>query len=282
MTLDNKNLSRFLDVAVVAARQAGRYALDEINNVKTYEKSPSELVTDADPQCQRIIIDTITKSFPSHGFVAEEGKDGKLFKQPPGPSRLGAEPRSDADDFWWVIDPIDGTNNFSQRVMSFAVSIGLIHQGRPVLGVVFDPSTDSMFTAAGDLPPRYNGSKISANDNDIQLFQTIGIESIFTEGVPSWITYLMKTLRCRSLGTTALHLAYVAKGSFIASLMHKPKLWDIAAGACLVQSAGGIVTDWKGNPLWPLDMNNYTGQIFNVLAANKIVHKKLIDIIAAK
>jgi myo-inositol-1(or 4)-monophosphatase len=271
MTFDNKNLSRFLDVSVTAARQAGRYALDEINNVKTHEKSPSELVTDADPQCQRIIIDTITQNFPDHGFVAEEGKDGKLFKQSPR-----------ADDFWWVIDPIDGTNNFSQKVMSFAVSIGLIHQGRPVLGVVFDPSTDSMFTAAGSLPPQYNGSKISASNKDIQHFQTIGIESIFPEGVPSWITYLMQTLRCRSLGTTALHLAYVAKGSFIAGIMHKPKLWDIAAGAFLVESAGGIVTGWKGNSLWPVDMNNYSGQTYDVLAANKIAHKKLIEIIATK
>ena len=271
MTFDNKNLSRFLEVAVAAARQAGRLALDEIDSVKTHEKSPTELVTDADPKCQKIIIDTIAQNFPGHGFVAEEGNDGKLFKQSP-----------QGEDFWWVIDPIDGTNNFSQRVMSFAVSIGLIHHGRPVLGVIFDPSTDSMFTAAGDLPPKYNGTNISVSDKDIQFFQTIGIESIFTEGVPSWITYLMKTLRCRSIGATALHLAYVAKGSFVAALMDKPKLWDIAAGAFLVESAGGIVTNWKGDSLWPVDMQKYSGQTFNTLAANKIVHKKLVDIIAAK
>jgi myo-inositol-1(or 4)-monophosphatase len=271
MTFDNKNLSRFLEAAVAAARQAGRLALDEIDSVKTYEKSPSELVTDADPKCQKIIIDTIAQNFPGHGFIAEEGKDGKLFKQSPT-----------GEDFWWVIDPIDGTNNFSQRVMSFAVSIGLIHQGRPVLGVIFDPSTDSMFAAAGDLPPQYNGKNISVSGKGIQLFQTIGIESIYTDGVPSWITYLMKTLRCRSLGTTALHLAYVAKGSFVAAVMDKPKLWDIAAGAFLVESAGGIVTDWKGNSLWPVDMQKYSGQTFNTLAANKIVHKKFIEIIAGK
>jgi myo-inositol-1(or 4)-monophosphatase len=189
MTFDNKNLSRFLEVAVAAAHQAGRLALDDIDSVKTHEKSPTELVTDADPKCQKIIIDAIAQNFPRHGFVAEEGNDGKLFKQSP-----------QGEDFWWVIDPIDGTNNFSQRVMSFAVSIGLIHHGRPVLGVIFDPSTDSMFTAAGDLPPRYNGTNISVSDKDIQFFQTIGIESIFIEGVPSWITYLMKTLRHRGRG----------------------------------------------------------------------------------
>ncbi len=260
-----------LQTAVSAARLAGRYALDEINHVKSYAKSPSEIVTEADPRCQKIIIDAIMQNFPNHGIVAEEGKDNKLFKQAPS-----------GVDIWWVIDPIDGTNNFSQRILNFAVSIGVIHQGRPVLGVIFEPSTDSMFTVAGDLPPQYNGTKISVNDNDIHLFQTIGIESIFTDGVPSWITFLMKTLRCRGLGTTAMHLAYVAKGSFIAAAVQKPKLWDIAAGAYLIQSAGGIVTDWKGKEIWPVDMKTYNGQTIEVLAANKTVHRKLVDIIAVK
>jgi myo-inositol-1(or 4)-monophosphatase len=272
MALDNKDLRKFLEVAVVAARLAGQYALEHINYTKTIAKSDTELVTDADTRCQQIIIDTIMQNCPGHGIVAEEGKPGAIFKQPP---------RDDAD-IWWVIDPIDGTNNYSQRIMNFAVSIGIIHQGKPVLGVVFEPSTDSMFTAAGDAPPQYNDVRIEVNNKDINLFETIGIESVFTDGVPPWITYLMKTLRCRGLGTTAMHLAYVAKGSFLAAAVQKPKLWDIAAGAFLVQSAGGIVTDWKGNPIWPVDMNKYNGGPFNTLAANKKVHKKLIELINAK
>jgi fructose-1,6-bisphosphatase/inositol monophosphatase family enzyme len=71
----------------------------------------------------------------------------------------------------------------------------------------------------------------------------------------------------------------VAKGSFIAAVMDKPKLWDIAAGAFLAQSAGAIVSDWQGKPIWPVDMNNYTGQAIATLAANKKVHKKLVDLI---
>ncbi len=271
MTLDHKDLSGFLEVAVVAARLAGQHALEQVNYAKAVRKSDTELVTDADAQCQQIIVDTIMQSFPVHGIVAEEGKSGGIFKQPP---------RGD-NDIWWVIDPIDGTNNFSQRIMNFAVSIGIIHQGRPVLGVVFEPSTDSMFTAAGDAPPQYNGAKIAVSDSDIDIFETIGIESIFDDGVPSWITRLMRTLRCRGLGTSAMHLAYVAKGSFIAAAIQKPKLWDIAAGAFLVEAAGGIITDWKGAPVWPVDMQAYNDQAIETLAANKKVHKKLLEIIAA-
>ncbi|MBU1261112.1 MAG: inositol monophosphatase [Planctomycetes bacterium] len=272
MALDNKDLSRFLEVAVVSARLAGQHALEQINYAKAVQKSTTELVTDADTRCQQIIVDTIMQNFPAHGIVAEEGKAGAIFKQPP---------RGD-NDIWWVIDPIDGTNNFAQRVMNFAVSIGIIHQGKPVLGVIFEPSTDSMFTAAGDAPPQYNGSKIKASDNDITIFESIGIESVFVNGPPPWITYLMKTLRCRSLGTTAMHLAYVAKGSFIAAAVQRPKLWDITAGTFLVESAGGIITDWKGGPIWPVDMQTYTGQTIETLVANKKVHKKLLEIIAAE
>jgi myo-inositol-1(or 4)-monophosphatase len=212
------------------------------------------------------------QNYPDHGIVAEEGKNNKLFKQ---------LPRGD-NDLWWVIDPIDGTNNYSQKILSFCVSIGLIQNGRPVLGVIYDPATDSMFTVAGDAPPQFNNIRIQANDNDIGFYQTIGIESLFSSGVPSWITKLQTMMRCRSLGTTALHLAYVAKGSLVGAIMNNPKLWDIAAGAFLAEAAGAVVTNWQGSPLWPVNMNEYNGESFTVIAANKRIHKKLMEIIAGK
>jgi myo-inositol-1(or 4)-monophosphatase len=272
MALDHKDLHAMLETAVVGARLAGQRAMEEINVLRITAKSDSELVTQADGHCQKIIIDTIMQNYPDHGIIAEEGKDNKLFKQ---------FPRGD-NDIWWVIDPIDGTNNYSQKILSFVVSIGLIHEGRPVLGVIYDPATDSMFTAAGDGPTQFNNIRIQANDSDINFYQTIGMESLFSEGVPSWVTKIQTMMRCRSLGTTALHLAYVAKGSFVAAIMNNPKLWDIAAGAFLVQSAGALITDLQGKPLWPVNMNDYKGETSNVLAANKRVHKKLMDLIAGK
>lgn len=269
MSLDHKDLSIFLEVAVVAARLAGQRALEEINYTKAFPKNASELVTDCDLHCQQIIIDTIRQNFSDHGIIAEEGKAGSIFKQ---------SPRGD-NGIWWVIDPIDGTNNFAHRILNFAVSIAVVSEGCPVLGVIFEPAADSMFTAVKDSPAQYNGTKISANENDLTVFETIGIESLYTDGVPNWIVHLLRTLRCRSLGSTALHLAYVAKGSFVAAIIEKPKLWDIAAGAFLVESAGAVVTDWQGKAIWPVDMNNYTGQAVKTLAANKKTHKKLVDLI---
>ncbi len=270
--LDNKDLGFLLETAQVAARLAGQRAMEDINYITAIQKGPSDLVTPADIRCQQIIIDTIKQNYSDHGFVAEEGKDGALFKQ---------SPRGDAD-IWWAIDPIDGTNNFAHKILSFAVSVGLICDGRPVLGVIYEPATDSMFTAAGDSQPQCNTRRIEAGTGDINIFETIGIESMFTQGVPNWLEYLLKTLRCRSLGTSAMHFAYVAKGSFIGAIMDKPKIWDITAGAFLAQSAGAVVTDWQGKPLWPIDMQKYNGEPIATLAANKKVHKKLVDLIAGK
>jgi myo-inositol-1(or 4)-monophosphatase len=273
MSIDHKNLKKvMLETAVAAARAAGRRAMEDINHAKAYAKTPSEIVTDCDLCCQQIIIDTIKQNFSGHGFIGEEGSEGKIFKQPP----------HGGSDIWWVIDPIDGTNNFAHKIMNFCVSIAAIQNGKPILGVIFEPSTDSMFTVVKDGFPVFNNTSIQTSDSDIEIFESIGIESIFTRGVPPWIGVLMSKLRCRALGTTAMHLAYVAKGSFIGTICHKPKLWDIAAGAILVESAGGVVSDWQGSPIWPIDMNKYDGQTFETLAANKKVHRKLIDIIAGK
>ncbi|MHB0946842.1 MAG: inositol monophosphatase family protein [Sedimentisphaerales bacterium] len=272
MSIDHKDLIGLLETAVVAARAAGQLAMENINYAKAYAKTPSEIVTDCDLRCQQLIIDTIKQNFSDHGFIGEEGNAGKIFKQ---------APRGDSD-IWWVIDPIDGTNNFARKILNFAVSIAAVQNGRPILGVIFEPSTESMFTVVKDGSPRFNDRSIQVSDGDLDIFETIGIESIFTDGVPAWIPALMTKLRCRSLGTTAMHLAYVAKGSFVGTICNKPKLWDIAAGTILVESAGGIVSDWQGNAVWPVDMNEYQGRTFETLAANKNVHKKLIEIINAK
>ena len=104
-----------LETAIVAARLAGQRAMEEINYVKTSVKNSTELVTEADRRCQEIIVDRIKEDYPDHGLIAEEGEEGKIFKQVP----RGKEA------LWWVIDPIDGTNNYAHRMLFFTVSIGV-------------------------------------------------------------------------------------------------------------------------------------------------------------
>jgi fructose-1,6-bisphosphatase/inositol monophosphatase family enzyme len=128
-----------LEAAVVAARLAGQRAMEELRYVKKDIKNGDEIVTQADP----------------------------FFRIVP----RGGEP------IWWVIDPIDGTNNFANGLLCFSVSIAAMVEGKPIVGVIFDPTTDSMYTAAQDMDAQLNGSRISVSENDVGPFASFGVDS---------------------------------------------------------------------------------------------------------
>jgi len=258
-----------LETAIVAARLAGQRAMEEINFVKATVKNATELVTQADARCQQIIISRIKETYPDHGFIAEEGSQDKLFKQPP----RGAEP------IWWLIDPIDGTNNFAHRMLLFTVSVAALYEGKPIVGVIFEPATESMFTAVKGREAQLNGRRITAGTEKMDKFSSVGLDSHFGDEVPSWACEIMKRTRVRNLGTTALQLAYVAQGSLVATIAHDPKLWDISAGAVIIDTAGAIMTDWQGGKIFPVDVDNYEGQDFKVIAANQKVHAELLELL---
>jgi myo-inositol-1(or 4)-monophosphatase len=266
MVLEHRNLSGLLEVAIVAARLAGQRAMEEINYVKASVKKGQELVTDADTRCQQIIVDRIKENYPDHGFLCEEGPDGKLLKLLP---RAG-------EPVWWVIDPIDGTNNFAHRILCFTVSVAVMYQGRPIAAVVFDPATDSMFTAVKEGGVQLNTTRICASDEPLTEFASIGVDSRWDTGLPAGILELLRVSRFRSFGSTALQLAYVAKGSLVAAIATRAKLWDIAAGALIAEMAAALVTDWQGKNIFPLEPENYNGAEFKVLAANKKVHPEVL------
>ncbi len=269
MVLDQGYLSSLLETAVVAARLAGQHAMEEINYIKTSIKNATEMVTQADTQCQKIIIDRIKENYPDHGFIAEEGRDGKLFKQ---------TPRGD-DMLWWVIDPIDGTNNFAHRMLFFTVSIAVMCEGEPVVGVIFEPATESMFTAVKGGEAQLNNRRISASEEGIDKFASVGLESHFDEGAPAWACELMRRTRFRNLGSTALQLAYVAKGSMVATIANTPKLWDIAGGVAINQAAGAVITDLQGHKIFPVDLDSYDGDRLPIIAANKKVHADIVKLL---
>ena len=266
--MEHSDIRRMLEVAVVAARLAGQRAMEELKYAKSSIKNGNEMVTNADSFCQQLIVDRIKETYPDHGFIAEEGPDGKMFKQLPRVS----------EPIWWVIDPIDGTNNYAHGLLSFVVSIAAVYDGKPIIGVIFDPATDSMYTAAKDMDALLNSSKITVNDENINDFASFGIDSHFPEKFTGSMNTIMSRTRFRNLGSTALQLAYVAKGSMIGTISTVTKLWDIAAGSFIVETAGGILTDLEGNKIFPVDMDNYTGQNYFILAANKKTHTELLEI----
>jgi myo-inositol-1(or 4)-monophosphatase len=268
MVLEQRDLSGMLETAIVAARLSGQHAMEKISFTKVSIKNNTELVTEADAQCQQIIINRIKETYPDHGFIAEEDEKGRIFKQPPRGEHL-----------WWAIDPIDGTNNYAHKLLLFTVSISVIHEGEPIVGVIFEPATDSMFTAVKGGEAQLNGRQITTGEEIMNAFSSVGLDSHFDDGVPGWACEIMQRTRFRNLGTTALQLAYVAKGSLVATIVNHPKLWDIAAGTLIAEAAGAVVSDWQGGKIFPVDLDSYQGQKLQAIAANKKVHKELLEII---
>ena len=266
MRLQHSDISRMLEVAVVATRLAGQRAMEDIKYTKATVKNGNEIVTQADTICQEIILNRIKETYPDHGFIAEEGPDNKMLVQPP---RSG-------EPIWWVVDPIDGSNNYSHRLLCFAVSIAAFHEGKPIVGVIFDPATESMYTAARDTDAQLNASRINVSKDDISEFASFGIDSHFTPEMEKGIHEISRRTRFRNLGTTALHLAYVANGAMIGSISTVTRIWDIAAGALIVEAAGGILTDIKGQNIFPVELEKYRGEQYRILAANKKTHQEIL------
>ena len=271
MSLEHSDISKMLEVAAVAARLAGQRAMEDIKYITPEIKNGSEIVTQADRNCQKIIIDRIKENYPDHGFIAEEGEDGGPLFQPPRSST----------PIWWIIDPIDGTNNYSHGILDFAVSIAAVYNGYPIVAAIFDPATESMYTAAKDTDAQLNFSRINTSDEDIDRYASFGIDSHFSCDQADAVARMIKETRFRNLGSTALHLAYIAKGAMIGCMTTTTKIWDIAAGTLIIENAGGIVTDQNGKPIFPIDnLQEAAKKPHMVLAANKKTHEKLIKILS--
>ncbi len=267
--MKHSDISRILEVAEVAARSAGRRAMEEMKYVKGTLKNGNEMVTQADKICQDIIIEQIKQYYPDHGIIGEEGSEGKIFKQTPRGS----------DDLWWIIDPIDGTNNYACGILSFTVSVGVLFEGSPIAGAIFDPATDSMYTACRDTEARLNGSRIQCGDADISPYTSVGIDNHLPDDLFAGTYEIMKRCRFRNFGTTALHCAFVASGAFVGTITTVPRIWDIAAGAIIIDRAGGLMTDLDGNSIFPLELTGYEGESFRIAAGNKKVQPEIIEIL---
>lgn len=249
-----------LDVAVGAARKAGeiltRYF--EMTGLEREIKDDKSFVTKADKESEALIVSAIKKAFPEHGILGEEGTD-----------------RNPDAEYRWVIDPLDGTNNFVNGIPLFAISMGLIKDNVSIAAVVYNPVTDSLFTAEKGGGTRYNGkpARVSAQGADAGTV-TFGpgkegkraLDSVFSTITPH---FKLK----RYLGATALEMAYVARGGTEAFICFGLKKWDYAAGALLVQEAGGMLTDFHGKA-WTLDTRYF-------IASNGVAHESALRAVAS-
>lgn len=248
----------FLAVAIKAAKKGGAVALRYFETAVVREvKADRSFVTIADKKAEKVIMQEITKAFPTHGFLCEESGE-----------------TSGTSEYQWVIDPIDGTANFVNGIPLFAVSVALLKGGIPVVGVIYNPVGDSLYAGAKGKGVRWNGKKVWVSTEETgHALITFGPGKKEKERLNTFFTNAEQFVKSkRYLGCAALDLAYVARGGtegFICLGLNK---WDYAAGVLLVAEAGGKITDWNGKP-WMFGGDDY------FIASNGKVHEALLSLV---
>lgn len=251
-----------LDVAKRAAREGVRIIKAfEKKGIKVKKKGFHDLVTDADVETEKAIIDVIKKYHPDDEVLAEESS---------------AED-SMTDSRVWIIDPIDGTTNFANGFPIYCVSVALWENKKPKAGVVIEVNREEEFTAIA-------GEGAWLNEEKIQVSSTSGHEHAFLgTGFPyndlsvvdAYLNLFRKLMEdvqgIRRPGSAAYDLCCVASGRFDGFYEYSLHIWDVAAAALIIREAGGIVTDWDGNDKWAF------GERF--VAGNPEIHSYLLKMI---
>src|SRR5262249_16167154 len=255
-------------------RSAGKIVVEKYGKVdrltKTHVAANEEAVTEADRAAQRAVVAGLKRRFPNDGIVGEESDTGQSItfecSNPAGRN--------------WVIDPIDGTNNFIAGLGNFAVCIGLLDAGYPVLGVVYDVTRDWVYSAAKGHGAWLGTRELHAAQTPIGESSLLMMTSnLLTKGqCPKWATRLLAqpVIKARILGSAALEGVQVAAGVAHGAITVNGKLWDIAAPAAIVLEAGGKITNFSGDPVFPFKLDRYEGAKVPFLAAAPHAHKELL------
>lgn len=251
-----------LNIAIRAARNAGNVivrSMDKLDQIQIANKADNDYVSEVDQRAEQEIIRVIHKAYPDHAILAEESGN------------------TSGNDFQWIIDPLDGTTNYLHGFPQFAVSIALQHKNRLEQAVVYDPLRQELFTAS-------RGSGAQLNDRRIRVSPRKDLEgALLGTGFPfrqkqnldfflaTFKELFPRTAGIRRAGSAALDLAYVAAGRLDGFWEIGLNPWDMAAGALLIQEAGGLVSDLEGG--------NEFMKAGNIVCANPKLFKHILQAI---
>ena len=248
-------MTHYLDAAVEAARAAGELLRRNFQEPLVVNSSEAhDIKLEIDVRTQTLITDLLLAKFPEHALYGEEGIVG-----------------DQESDYQWVVDPLDGTVNFFYGIPHFCVSIALRFKGEIIVGVIYDPIRDELWTAQKGGAAMLNGKPVRVSERaDLsEAVVSVGLSKTgvtIAAGLPLLQDMVHRARKCRLLGSAALDMAYVACGRFDAYVEQGISLWDIAAGWILVEMAGGTVemkprTDMKDK--------------YSIIASNGVIDLKL-------
>lgn len=248
-------MTHFLDAAILAARAAGQLLRKNFQQpLRVNVKEAHDIKLEIDVQTQELITHSLLKTFPQHVLYGEEGMVGDQTSQ-----------------FQWVVDPLDGTVNYFYGIPHFCTSIALRCDGEIIVGVIYDPMRDEMWTAQKGAAPKLNGRavRVSTRAELSEAVVSVGVSKsgeTISAALPLLQQMIHRVRKCRLMGSAALDMAYVACGRLDAYIEQGISLWDIAAGWILVETAGGLVemkprTDMKDK--------------YSIIASNGVIDLKL-------
>ena len=270
MTIPAADLNAFLDTATEAARRGAAQLESWRTKFTVKEKGRADLVTEADIASQQAVKECLLGRFPLHAFLGEEESVGK---EPHDVRPTTGSPPT------WVVDPLDGTANYVHDIPAYCVSIGLVIDGVPIVGVIYDPRQNELFAAA-------KGRGAFLNGRPIKVSQTTTLnDSMLSTGFPANYQKQLRNLAAwekltgtaqglRRTGSTAINLAYVAVGRFDGYWAYDNYPWDVAGGAVLVTEAGGTLSTMDGAPF----------DCFrpDLIATNGIIQKEMVTVLNPK
>ncbi len=254
------NYKDICDSVIAISKEAGNFLMTEIEKIKVADiknKGVRDFVTYVDVNAEKMIVEALKKILPEAGFITEEGVETHR-----------------AEKYNWIIDPLDGTTNFVNKVPIYCTSIALMEDSEIVVGVIYEPNSDECFYAYKNSKSYLNGEVITVHDKP-EL-----ISSLFATGFPYqeyekmdeyvkvFKYFLSNSSGVRRLGSAAVDIAYTACGRFQGFYEFGLKPWDVAAGVIIIKQAGGVVSDFKNG-------NNY---LFGaeIVAAAPTAHKETI------
>lgn len=257
------DLNRICKEVETISKDVGAYLLEERRNFdqnKVEEKSFNNLVSYVDKKAEKQFIKALKELIPDAGFIAEESEDLKA-----------------SEEWNWIIDPLDGTTNYIFNLPFYCTSVALIHKNDLQVGVIYDPTHSELFSAYKGGGAFLNGKKITVSN------KTTVKASLIATGIPyddfgraekflALLKHLMMDSKgIRRIGSAAMDLAYVACGRFDSFYEYGLSPWDVAAGALIVQEAGGKVSEFNGGDKYVFGDD--------ILASNSLTHDKMEEII---
>ncbi len=243
-----------------AVRQAAKAVMGLYGRAQGVQKADKSIVTEADTRSEALIKKALFSAFPGYSFIGEEsGRDMR------------------ASDYAWVVDPLDGTTNFAMQNPFFCISVALAKKGVPVLGIVYYPVMDEMYSAEKGKGAYLNKARIRVSgvgsmEQAFVMFCHGKKREHIEESLGFYSELKRENKKIRQLGAAALELCYLAAGRAEAFIMPGANPWDVAAGELIVQEAGGAVTDMLGNRY---DINSE-----GIVASNGVLHREILQIAA--